>query len=198
MSTPQELEQKFWKALRSDMTVMLGLIDAEHLRRMTRPMTAQLDGDARARPDLVLHRARHRASARRSAQGQGRASIAFPQERTTSSPRSTASVRDRQRPRRHRAPVEPVRCGLVRKGQGRSETCAAPLRSGRRASLAEAAPACSPASRCCSAAIRKRTIETRWLRSRSRPAPRRTILAGRRSHGAAAVRRATCRAAARP
>ena len=47
MSTAQtnqaEIEAKFWKALRSDMTVMLGLsgVDDAH----TRPMTAQLDGD---------------------------------------------------------------------------------------------------------------------------------------------------------
>jgi general stress protein 26 len=41
MPTPQELEAKFWKALKSDMTVMLGLsgVDEGH----TRPMTAQVD-----------------------------------------------------------------------------------------------------------------------------------------------------------
>ncbi len=39
----EELQEKFWKALKSDMTVMLGLagVDESH----TRPMTAQLDGD---------------------------------------------------------------------------------------------------------------------------------------------------------
>lgn len=44
MSNQAEIEHKFWKALRSDMTVMLGLagVDEGH----TRPMTAQLDGDA--------------------------------------------------------------------------------------------------------------------------------------------------------
>lgn len=38
-----EIEKKFWKAVRSDMTVMLGLagVDDGH----TRPMTAQIDGD---------------------------------------------------------------------------------------------------------------------------------------------------------
>lgn len=43
MSSQAEIEHKFWKALRSDMTVMLGLagVDEGH----TRPMTAQLDGD---------------------------------------------------------------------------------------------------------------------------------------------------------
>jgi general stress protein 26 len=42
MHTPQELEAKFWKALKSDMTVMLGVegLDDGHMR----PMTAQFDG----------------------------------------------------------------------------------------------------------------------------------------------------------
>ena len=40
MHTPQELEARFWKALKSDMTVMLGLNGAEDGH--TRPMTAQL------------------------------------------------------------------------------------------------------------------------------------------------------------
>jgi general stress protein 26 len=41
MSSPEKLEEKFWKALQSDMTVMLGIPgrDDGHLR----PMTAQLD-----------------------------------------------------------------------------------------------------------------------------------------------------------
>jgi general stress protein 26 len=43
MPTPQEIESKFWKALKSDMTMMLGLdgIEDGHAR----PMTAQLDGE---------------------------------------------------------------------------------------------------------------------------------------------------------
>ena len=41
--TPRELEAKFWKALKSDMTVMLGLAGVEEGH--TRPMTAQLDGE---------------------------------------------------------------------------------------------------------------------------------------------------------
>jgi general stress protein 26 len=42
MPTPKELEDKFWRALQSDKTMMLGLDGAEdgHVR----PMTAQLDG----------------------------------------------------------------------------------------------------------------------------------------------------------
>jgi general stress protein 26 len=44
MPTPAELEMKFWKALRSDMTMMLGLDGVEDGH--TRPMTAQVAGDA--------------------------------------------------------------------------------------------------------------------------------------------------------
>ncbi len=41
MPTPQEIEAKFWTALRSDMTMMLGLDGVEDGH--ARPMTAQLD-----------------------------------------------------------------------------------------------------------------------------------------------------------
>lgn len=45
MPTNSEIEEKFWKALKSDMTLMLGLsgVDEGHAQ----PMTAQLDGDDR-------------------------------------------------------------------------------------------------------------------------------------------------------
>ena len=43
MPTPQELEAKFWKALKSDMTMMLGLDGVEDGH--TRPMTAQTEGE---------------------------------------------------------------------------------------------------------------------------------------------------------
>ncbi|MEM9795177.1 MAG: pyridoxamine 5'-phosphate oxidase family protein [Pseudomonadota bacterium] len=45
MPTPAELEAAFWKALRADMTVMLGCDGAP-----PRPMTAALDGDADRAP----------------------------------------------------------------------------------------------------------------------------------------------------
>lgn len=44
MSTPQELEHAFWKALKSDRTMMLGLEGVEDGH--TRPMTAMIEGDA--------------------------------------------------------------------------------------------------------------------------------------------------------
>lgn len=43
MTTAQDLESKFWKALKSDRTVMLGLDGVEHGH--TRPMTAQFEDD---------------------------------------------------------------------------------------------------------------------------------------------------------
>lgn len=43
MANETEMEEKFWKALRSDMTVMLGLADVEDGH--SRPMTAQLDDE---------------------------------------------------------------------------------------------------------------------------------------------------------
>jgi general stress protein 26 len=48
MPTPDELKTKFWKALRSDMTMMLGLNGVEDGH--TRPMTAQVDGDEERGP----------------------------------------------------------------------------------------------------------------------------------------------------
>lgn len=43
MPTPTELEAKFWKALKSDMTLMLGLDGVEDGH--ARPMTAQVEDD---------------------------------------------------------------------------------------------------------------------------------------------------------
>lgn len=46
MATPSEIEAKFWKALKSDMTVMLGLVGREGGE--AQPMTAQMgDRDGR-------------------------------------------------------------------------------------------------------------------------------------------------------
>ena len=43
MPTPAELEAKLWKALKSDMTIMLGLDGDDDAH--PRPMTAQLEDD---------------------------------------------------------------------------------------------------------------------------------------------------------
>jgi general stress protein 26 len=44
MASPAEIEEKFWKALKSDRTVMLSLVGVE--AGMGQPMTAQIEGDA--------------------------------------------------------------------------------------------------------------------------------------------------------
>ena len=43
MPTPQELEAKFWKALKADMTMLIGLDGIED--GQARPMTAQVEKD---------------------------------------------------------------------------------------------------------------------------------------------------------
>jgi general stress protein 26 len=77
MARERELEEKFWKALKSDRTVMLGLagVDEGH----SQPMTAQLNDDGDGGPlwfftskDTDLARAlgrRHRAVAHFAAKG---------------------------------------------------------------------------------------------------------------------------------
>ena len=48
MTTQAEITKKFWKALKSDMTVMLGLHGVDET--YGKPMTAQLDGDVEHGP----------------------------------------------------------------------------------------------------------------------------------------------------
>ena len=69
MATPEILQEKFWKALHSDRTMMLGLVGVEDGH--ARPMTAQAEGDqgpiwffASTDNDLVANLAQgHRAVA---------------------------------------------------------------------------------------------------------------------------------------
>lgn len=46
MPTPEKLAEQFWTSLRSDMTMMLGLVGVDESH--ARPMTAQLDGESRS------------------------------------------------------------------------------------------------------------------------------------------------------
>lgn len=71
MPTPQELEAKFWKALKSDMTMMLGLDGAEDGH--TRPMTAQVEGD---RGPIWFFTARDNALVQRLGSSSGSRAIA--------------------------------------------------------------------------------------------------------------------------
>jgi general stress protein 26 len=66
MPNPQEIEAKFWKALKSDMTMMLGLDGVEDGH--ARPMTAQLDGE---RSPIWFFTAKDNAIAQKVAQGNG-------------------------------------------------------------------------------------------------------------------------------
>ncbi len=71
MPTPQELEQKFWKALKSDRTLMLGLDGVEDGH--ARPMTAQAEDD---RSPIWFFAAKDSALVRKLGQGH-RAIAAF-------------------------------------------------------------------------------------------------------------------------
>ena len=48
MTNEAEIEEKFWKAIKSDMTVMLGLVGVEDDH--SQPMTAQLDDEQKRGP----------------------------------------------------------------------------------------------------------------------------------------------------
>jgi general stress protein 26 len=71
MPTPQEIEARFWKALKSDMTMMLGLDGVEDGH--ARPMTAQLDGE---RSPIWFFTARDNAIVQKITSGQGHRAIA--------------------------------------------------------------------------------------------------------------------------
>jgi general stress protein 26 len=64
MTTPQELEARFWKALKSDMTMMLGLDGVEDGH--ARPMTAQIEG---ARGPIWFFTAKDNAIVQKLAKG---------------------------------------------------------------------------------------------------------------------------------
>jgi general stress protein 26 len=66
MPNPQEIEAQFWKALKSDMTMMLGLDGVEDGH--ARPMTAQLDG---ARSPIWFFTSNDHAIAQKVAQSNG-------------------------------------------------------------------------------------------------------------------------------
>lgn len=72
MPTPQELEAQFWKALKSDMTMMLGLDGVEDGH--ARPMTAQFEND---RSPLWFFTAADNTIVKNIASGGGRAIATF-------------------------------------------------------------------------------------------------------------------------
>lgn len=52
MTSPREIEEKFWKSVKSDRTVMLGLAGVEN--GLSQPMTVQLDDDAPQGPMWIF------------------------------------------------------------------------------------------------------------------------------------------------
>jgi general stress protein 26 len=51
MARERELEEKFWKALKNDRTLMIGLVESDD---DPQPMTAQLDGDKESGPIYIF------------------------------------------------------------------------------------------------------------------------------------------------
>ncbi|WP_295133316.1 pyridoxamine 5'-phosphate oxidase family protein [uncultured Reyranella sp.] len=75
MPTPKEIEEKFWSALKSDMTMMLGLDGVEDGH--ARPMTAQLDGEREGgRGPIWFFTSRDNAIVQKLGAGQGNRAIA--------------------------------------------------------------------------------------------------------------------------
>lgn len=71
MTNEKYIEKKFWKALKADMTVMLGLVEGED--NDTRPMTAQIEDDSSA----IWFFTATDTSLARHLQGEGRAAFSF-------------------------------------------------------------------------------------------------------------------------
>lgn len=75
MPTPKEIEGKFWSALKSDMTMMLGLDGVEDGH--ARPMTAQLDDEREGdRGPIWFFTSRDNAIVQKLGAGQGNRAIA--------------------------------------------------------------------------------------------------------------------------
>ncbi len=85
MRNPHDLEAKFWAALKSDMTLMLGLDGVEDGH--ARPMTAQLEG---TRSPIWFFTAKDNSIVKNSARDIARSRRSRPRG-TIFSPRSTAS-----------------------------------------------------------------------------------------------------------
>jgi general stress protein 26 len=85
MQNPKALEEKFWKAISSDMTVMLGLDGVEDGH--ARPMTAQVENN---RGPIWFFTSRDNGIVQHLAQG-NRAIANFASKVTSCSPASTAS-----------------------------------------------------------------------------------------------------------
>ena len=112
MPTSHELEAKFWKALKSDMTMMLGLNGVEDGH--ARPMTAQVEAD---RGPIWFVTARDNALVQNLANGD-RAIATFTSKGHDLFANHSWPRWLRQRPCCHRSPLESLHCRLVPGRQG--------------------------------------------------------------------------------
>ena len=132
MSTDVEIKARFWKELKRDRTVMLGLDGAREGR--TQPMTALIEGEEggplwffTARDNGLVEALGRLAPGDRHLHRQGPRSVRQHRRR----------AQRRQRPGDDRAAVESVGRGLVRGRQVRSPARSAPARRRERQDLAQ-------------------------------------------------------------
>ena len=111
MPSQQEIEAKFWKALKSDMTMMLGLDGVEDGH--ARPMTAQIDGE---RGPIWFFTSKDNAIVQKCGQGRPR-DRDLRLEGARHLRHDARHAQPRQRPRHDRPAVEPLCRGLVRGGK---------------------------------------------------------------------------------
>ena len=163
MPTPPEIEAKFWKALKSDMTMMLGLdgIEDGHAR----PMTAQLDGE---RGPIWFFTAKDNAIVQKLGHGPGkgnRAIVTF----ASKGHEIFATVHGTLSLDNNRATIDRLWNRFVGHGSRaantiRSSRCCGSTPNARR--FGSMRPASSPASNFSSAPTRSKTTRTRSLRFR--------------------------------
>ena len=168
MPTPQELEKLFWKSLKSDMTMMLGLdgIEDGHAR----PMTAQLDGE---RGPIWFFTAKDNAIVQKLGHGPGKGNRAIV---TFASKGHEIRVMKFLRPFTARSALTTIAppstgCGTGSSRHGsraaktiQSSRCCGSTPNARR--FGSMRPASSPASNFSSAPTRSKTTRTRSLRFR--------------------------------
>ena len=159
MPTPQELEARFWKALKSDMTMMLGLDGVEDGH--ARPMTAQIDD---ARSPIWFFTVKENAIVQNLGKS-NRAIATF----TSKGHDLFATVHGRVAWIAIVPPSTGCGTGSLRPGTRAEKTipdlpCCGSMPSARKSGWTRRA--CSPGSSCCSAPTPRRNIRTTWPRWR--------------------------------
>jgi len=160
MPTPKEIEDKFWSALKSDMTMMLGLDGVEDGH--ARPMTAQLDGE---RGPIWFFTSRDNTIVQKLGTGEGNRAIAT---FTSKDHDLFATVHGGLTLDNNPATIDRLWNRYVaawfeggKAGSQRSRCCASTPSAPRSGSMPRAS---SRESRCCSAPTPSRNTRTRWPR----------------------------------